>query len=106
MSLPFGLPLGLPILSFVGNGLEGTGFILGPDAQAQGFADMVGVFNQRFFASASGSVTSTRPCLRLRLTVPVWHQVRECCQLQPASRRTTQIVKVLTCGKPSSALRK
>ena len=37
--------------------------------------------------------------------VPVGHQVRVRCQLQPASVSTHQIVYVLTCGSPSGARR-
>src|SRR5215208_6268582 len=46
-----------------------------------------------FLASASGSVTSTPPpLLRLRLTLPVSHQLRVLCHSKPASLRTFQMV--------------
>ena len=45
-----------------------------------------------FFTAASGSVTSTTPALRFRLTLPVSHQLASLCQVQPASRNTSQMV--------------
>ena len=87
-----GLALGCPRFPAIGNGLEWPGFIFGPDAQAEGFAAAIGKLDQVFFPSVSGSVTSTTPSLRLRGTVPVLHQVRSFCQVQPASCNTHQIV--------------
>jgi len=54
---------------------------------------------------ASGSWTSTSPCLRRRLATPVVHHLRSRCQLRSAACNTHQIVSVLTSGNPSSARR-
>jgi hypothetical protein len=81
MRLLFGLPFQLPLLAGIGHGLKWPGFVWGPDAQPAGFPQAIGVLDQVFFAAVSGSVTSTRPSLRLRLTFPVRHQVRERCQV-------------------------
>ena len=68
----------------IGNGLERPGFILGPRAQTERFTEAIGTFNQVYFSSVSGSVTWTTFPFRLRGTVPVLHQVRSFCQVQPA----------------------
>ena len=90
--LLFGLTLRLPALPLVGNGLEWSGFVLRPNAQPQRLSDGVSLLDQVFFASASGSVTSTATPFRLRVTVPVLHQVRSFCQVQSASCSTHPIV--------------
>lgn len=59
-----GLPTGLPTGARIGLGLVRPRFILIPDRQAQLFAQRIGVFNQFFFASVSGSTTVTAPRLR------------------------------------------
>ena len=56
--------------------LERPCFVLAPEIQAKLLAQRVGVLNQLFLGVLSGSVTATMPALRLRKTVPVWHQVR------------------------------
>src|SRR3954463_4335871 len=87
-------------------GLKGTGLVLAPDRQPKLGAQRVGSLDQPLFTAASGSTTVTVPCLRRRVTTPVWHQVRLFCQLRPASCSVRQIVYVLTVGSPSSAWRK
>src|SRR6266545_8423028 len=87
-------------------GLKRARLVLGPATQPQRFAQAIGILNQVFFPLVAGSVTSPSPAVRVRVAVPVGHQVRLCCQVEPASRKTYQIVKVLMRGKPSGALRK
>ena len=70
--LPFWLPTGAGLR----HRLERARFILAPDFQAELRAQRVGVLDQLFLGSVSGSVTGTMPALRLRSTVPVWHHVR------------------------------
>ena len=70
--LPFRLPTG----AWLRHRLERTGLVLAPGFQAQLLAQRVGVLDQLFLGWVSGSVTGMRPALRLRRTVPVWHQVR------------------------------
>src|SRR5215210_1471790 len=77
-------------------------FVPGPDRQLR---LPVRVLDQTFFGVASGSWTSTSPCLRRRLASPVWHHVRSRCQLSSASCSTHQMVYVLLWGSPSSARR-
>src|SRR4051794_31284590 len=49
--------------------------------------------DQPLFTAASGSVMLTKPpCLRLRITTPVSHQVRLFCQPKPAACRIRPIV--------------
>src|SRR3954449_1659240 len=86
------------------HGLEGAGLVLTPDREPKLGAEHVGSLDQPLFTAASGSLTRTTPCLRLRITTPVSHQVRLFCQLRPASCRVRQIVNVLTFGSPSGAL--
>lgn len=95
--------IGMPVRARVGDGLEGSGFVLSPHRQ-----DLlaVGGLNQGFFATASGSYTVTTPCLRFRTAVPVSHQLRSFPHRNPASCRTRQMVKVLTVGSPSGTRRK
>src|SRR3982750_707734 len=88
------------------HGLKGTGLVLTPDREPKLRPQRVGLLDRLFLARASGSRTRTTPCLRLRITTPVSHQVRLFCQLRPASCRVRQIVNVLTRGSPSSACRK
>src|SRR5215218_7666286 len=86
--------------------LKGPGLVLAPDRQPKLRAQRVGLLDQPLFTAASGSTTVTVPCLRRRVTTPVWHQVRLFCQLKPASCSVRQIVNVLTWGSPSGAWRK
>src|SRR6476619_2424139 len=72
-----GLTVGSPTAARVRHGLERTCLIRAPNRQAKASALPVGPLDQPLFAAASGSVTRTRPpCLRLRTTTPVSHQVR------------------------------
>ena len=76
MRLPGRLALGLPGLAGMRHRLERPGLVAAPDRQAHRLAGEVGVLDQLFFGSASGSVTITGPALRLRSADPVGHQVR------------------------------
>src|SRR3954465_15501653 len=96
----------LPGYAGMRHGLKRPGLVLAPDRQTKLGAEHVGSLDQPLFTAASGSLTRTTPCLRLRITTPVSHQVRLFCQLRPASCRVRQIVKVLTVGSPSGAWRK
>ncbi len=60
--------LRLPIGGFVGMSAIRTGLIFSPNGQSQLFSELIGPLNQVFFAWLSGSVTSTMPLLRRRLT--------------------------------------
>src|SRR4051812_27822990 len=88
------------------HGLERAGLVLTPNGQSQFGSPCVGLFDQLFLAAASGSLTRTTPCLRVRITTPVSHQVRLFCQLRPPACKVRQIVNVLTRGSPSGAWRK
>ena len=70
------IPFRLPTRARLGHRLERTCFVLAPDIQTQLHAQRISVLNQLFLGWVSGSVTETVPALRLRKTVPVWHQVR------------------------------
>src|SRR4051794_7649047 len=96
----------LPRRAGMRHGLKGASFVLAPDRQPKLRAQRVGLLDQPLFTAASGSTIVTVPCLRRRVTTPVWHQVRLFCQLRPASCSVRQIVYVLTWGSPSSACRK
>ena len=88
-----GVALRLPTAARLRHGLERTSLVLAPDRQAKRGAERVGPLDQPLFAAASGSVTVTGPaCLRLRMTTPVSHQLRPCCQLYPAACRARPIV--------------
>ena len=79
--------------------------ILGPHRQPFSLAFGVGVLDQLFWASASGSTTVTTSPPRFRSTTPLSHQLRSFCQSKPASVSTFQMVWVETPGSPSSAPR-
>src|SRR5215203_7403267 len=96
----------LPGYSGMRHGLKPSRLVLAPDRQPKLGAEHVGSLDQPLFTAASGSLTRTTPCLRLRITTLVSHQVRLFCQLRPASCRVRQIVNVLTFGSPSGAWRK
>jgi hypothetical protein len=96
-----GLSTGLPTGSWIRASLIGSGLILRPNGQSQPFAQLIGAFDQLFLAVVSASLTVTWPPLRLRSACPVSHQLRDCCQLKPASRKTVRMVSSLTSGKPS-----
>src|SRR5437868_13307987 len=70
--------------------------VLTPDREPKLRPQRVGLLDQLFWARASGSRTRTTPCLRLRITTPVSHQVRLFCQLRPLACSVRQIVNVLT----------
>ena len=78
------------------HGLNRPGLVLAPDRQPKLRAQRVGLLDQPRFTAASGSTRVTVPCLRRRVTTPVWHHVRLFCQLRPAACRVRQIVNVLT----------
>jgi hypothetical protein len=85
-------PSWLPRHAGLRQGLKRPGLVLTPDRQPELGAKRVGLLDQLFLAAASGSLTRTTPCLRVRITTPVSHQVRLFCQLRPASCRVRQIV--------------
>src|SRR4051794_6510762 len=91
-----------PLRAGLRDRLVRPGLVLGPD---RNLGLGVRLFDQPLFTVASGSWTSTSPCLRRRLASPVWHHDRSRCQLRSASCSTHQMVYVLTSGSPSSALR-
>ena len=70
------LALGPPGLAGVRDRLVGPGLVGAPDRQPHRLAGAVGVLDQLFFGSASGSVTTAGPALRRRRALPVGHQVR------------------------------
>lgn len=72
-----GLSLRKPACTRAGNRGERPGLITAPDGESQFLAKGVSLFDQFFFAAASGSVTLTTPVLRLRSTSPVKHQERD-----------------------------
>src|SRR4051794_25290361 len=47
---------------------ETAGLVLTPDRQPKLGAERIGLLDQLFLAIASGSLTRTTPCLRLRIT--------------------------------------
>src|SRR3954447_10148357 len=85
-------PSRMPRHTRMRHGLKGTGLVLAPDREPKLGAERVGLLNQLFLAIASGSLTRTTPCLRLRITTPVSHQVRLFCQLRPPACKVRQIV--------------
>src|SRR6266498_3406714 len=105
MRVPSRSTEGLPMRAWLWDGLVWAGFVHAPHGQAHAFSLGVGLLDQAFFGLASGSWTLTSPRLRLRMTSPVWHQVRSFCQVMPASCSTAQMVYVLTLGRPSGARR-
>jgi hypothetical protein len=78
------------------HGLNRPGLVLAPDRQPKLRPQRVGLLDQPRFTAASGSTRVTVPCLRRRVTTPVWHHVRLFGQLRPAACRVRQIVNVLT----------
>jgi hypothetical protein len=64
--LPPGMRLRLPAVAGIGHGLIRARFILTGDGHPARLRLAVRLLNQLFFASASGSVTCTRPRLRRR----------------------------------------
>jgi hypothetical protein len=86
----------LPRHTGMRDGLKRPGLVLTPDRQPKLGTQRIGLLDQPLFTAASGSTRVTVPCLRRRVTTPVWHQVRLFCQLRPASCRVRQIVNVLT----------
>src|SRR3954471_21216377 len=96
----------LPGYAGMRHGLKRPPLVLAPDLKPPLGAQRAGSLDQPLFTAASGSLTRTTPCLRLRMAMPVSHQVRLFCQVRPASCSVRQIVYVLTWGSPSSACRK
>src|SRR5215204_1928261 len=106
----------LPGYTGMRHGLKRPRLVLAPDrqpklrqpklGQPKLGAERVGLLDQPLLTAASGSTRVTMPCLRRRVTTPVWHHVRLFCQLSPAACRVRQIVNVLTRGSPSGAWRK
>src|SRR5437764_2297760 len=88
----------LPGWAGMRHGLKRPGLVRAPDRQPKLGAERVGLLDQLFWARASGSRTRTTPCLRLRITTPVSHQVRLSRQLRPLACRVRQSVNVLTRG--------
>src|SRR5215216_4121243 len=86
----------MPCGAAMRNSLKRPGLVLAPDRQPKLGAERIGLLDQPLFTAASGSTRVTVPCLRRRVTTPVWHQVRLFCQLKPASCSVRQIVNVLT----------
>src|SRR3954465_4323428 len=82
----------LPGWAGMRHGLKRPGLVLAPDREPKLGAQCVGLLDQLFLAAASGSLTRTTPCLRLRIATPVSHQVRLFCQLSPAACSVRQIV--------------
>jgi hypothetical protein len=78
------------------HGLKRPGLVLAPDRQPKLRPQRIGLLDQPLFTAASGSTRVTVPCLRRRVTTPVWHHVRLFGQLRPAACRVRQIVNVLT----------
>lgn len=70
------VPLGLPGLTGLWDGLVRASLILAPHGNADRLGDPIGQVDQPLFASVFGSTTVTMPALRLRWAVPVGHQVR------------------------------
>ena len=95
MGLRGGLALWPPAMPWMRHRLERTGLVLTPDLQAQGGAKSICLLYQPLFTAASGSVTMAVPCLRLRATTPVSHQVRFFCQARPEAWSARPIVYVL-----------
>src|SRR3954465_15719751 len=71
----------LPGYAGMRHGLKRPRPVLAPDREPKLGAEHVGSLDQPLFTAASGSLTRTTPCLRLRITTPVSHQVRLFCQL-------------------------
>src|SRR3954469_9462764 len=61
----------LPGYAGMRHGLKRPRLVLAPDRQPQLGAEHVGSLDQPLFTAASGSLTRTTPCLRLRITTPV-----------------------------------
>jgi hypothetical protein len=72
------LTFGLPRSTWMAHRLERTGLVGAPDRQTHRLAGAVGVLDQLFFDSVSGSVRITVPLTRLRVATPVGHHVRLC----------------------------
>jgi hypothetical protein len=100
------MALGLPTAASLRHRLKRPRLVFTPDRQTHLGIQDIGTLDQLFFGSASLSWTTTRSCLRCRVTLPVSHQVRFLCQLKPARCRVVQIVYVLIVGRPCGAWRK
>ena len=102
MRLPSRLSDWLPSLAQVWDHLVGSGFIFDVHGEPCLLRVQAGLLDQLFFASVSGSVTTTTPAFRRRLAVPVSHHVRSRCQLMPAPWSVERMVKVLIRSRPGS----
>ncbi len=102
MGLASWLPDWLPPFASVWNGLVRSSFILDVHGDSTLLTVKVGLLDQLFFASVSGSVTTTTPAKSRRLAVPVSHQVRSRCQVMPAPWSVERIVKVLIRSSPGA----
>jgi hypothetical protein len=85
-------PSRLPGWARMRHGLKRPRLVLTPNGQPKLGAERIGLLDQPLFTIVSGSTRVTVPCLRRRMTTPVWHQVRLFCQLSPAACRVRQIV--------------
>src|SRR6185503_7403027 len=74
----------LPGYAGMRHGLERPRLVLAPDRQPKLGAERVGSLDQPLFTIVSGSTRVTVPCLRRRMTTPVWHQARLFCQRSPS----------------------
>ncbi len=71
MRLTNGMTIECPTVAGIGFGLIRSGFIFTPHTQPARFSDDIGFLYQLFFASLSGSVTTSEPAFRFRTTWPV-----------------------------------
>src|SRR4051794_41800629 len=84
----------LPGYAGMRHGLKRPRLVLAPDPQPQLGAERVGSVDQPLFTAASGSLTRTTPCFRLRMAMPVSHPARPFFPLRPAPRTARPSVKV------------
>src|SRR5436190_2768411 len=75
----------LPGYAGMRHGLKRPRLVLAPDREPQLGATHVGSLDQPLFTAASGSLTRTTPCLRVRITTPVSHQSPRCREPRPTS---------------------
>ena len=102
VGLPSWLSHRLSALSQLWDRLIWSTFILDVHGDSTLLTVQVGLLDQLFFASVSGSVTTTTPSFRRRLAVPVSHHVRSRCQVMPAPWSVERIVKILIRSSPCS----
>ena len=88
-----GLAVRPPTAARMRHGLERTGLVLAPDRQAK--ARRLACRPARsapFYRRIRIGDADQAPCLRLRITTPVSHQVRLFCQPKPAACKVRPIV--------------